>query len=92
MYFVAPNPSLSDFFLLANHVVLMFDQMNDHYTFIGIQMVKNPPAIQETWVPCRDQADPLKKGTATHSSILDWRIPWTTWWAAVHGSQRVGHD
>ena len=41
------------------------------------QMVKNPPAMQETWVRSRGWADPLEKRTATHSSILAWRIPWT---------------
>ena len=40
-------------------------------------MVKNPPAIQETWVQFLGQEDPLKKGMAIHSSILAWRIPWT---------------
>ena len=35
------------------------------------QLVKNPPAMQETW------EDPLEKGKATHSSNLAWRIPWT---------------
>ena len=39
------------------------------------QMVKNLPAIRETWVPSLDQEDPLEKGMATHSSILAWRIP-----------------
>ena len=45
------------------------------------QMVKNLPAMQETmrvtWVPSLVSEDPLEKGTATHSSILAWRIPWT---------------
>ena len=41
------------------------------------QMVKNPPAMQETWVQSLGQEDPLEKGTATHSSILAWKIPWT---------------
>ena len=41
------------------------------------QMVKNPPIMQETWVPPVGQEDLLKKGMATHSSILAWRIPWT---------------
>ena len=36
------------------------------------QLVKNPPAMQETWVPSLDQEDPLEKGMATHSSILAW--------------------
>ena len=44
------------------------------------QLVKNPPAMQETWVQSLGWADPLEKGTATHSSILAWRIPWT-----IHG-------
>ena len=38
-------------------------------------MVKNPPAMQETWVRSLGWEDPLEEGTATHSSILDWRIP-----------------
>ena len=40
------------------------------------QLVKNLPAIQETWVQSLGQGDPLKKGMATHSSILAWRIPY----------------
>ena len=40
------------------------------------QMVKNLPAMQETWVRFLGWEDPLEKGKATHSSILDWRIPW----------------
>ena len=41
------------------------------------QLVKNTPAIQETWVQSLGWKDPLEKGKATHSSILAWRIPWT---------------
>ena len=41
------------------------------------QLVKNPPAMQETWVPSLGWEDPLEKGKATHSSVLAWRIPWT---------------
>ena len=41
------------------------------------QLVKNPPAVQETWVPSLGQEDPLEKGMAAHSSVLAWRIPWT---------------
>ena len=41
------------------------------------QVVKNPPAMQETWLQSLDWEDPLEKGKATHSSILVWRIPWT---------------
>ena len=39
-------------------------------------MIKNLPAMQETQVQCLGQEDTLAKGTATHSSILAWRIPW----------------
>ena len=41
-----------------------------------VQLVKNPPAMQETWVPSLGWENPLEKRTATHSSILVWRIPW----------------
>ena len=41
------------------------------------QLVKNPPATQETWVQSLGQEDPLEKEMATHSSILAWRIPLT---------------
>ena len=40
-------------------------------------MVKDLPAIQETWVQSLGQEDLLEKEMATHSSILAWRIPWT---------------
>ena len=41
------------------------------------QLVKNLPAMQETWVRSLGWEDPLEKGQATHSSILAWRTPWT---------------
>ena len=41
------------------------------------QMVKNLPAMQQTWVWSLGQEDPLEKENATHSSILAWEIPWT---------------
>ena len=49
------------------------------YSWVSIiaQLVKNPPAMQETWVRSLGWEDPLEKGKATHSSILAWRIPWT---------------
>ena len=49
--------------------------------FLVAQLVKNPPAMQETWVRSLGWEDPLEEGMATHPSILAWRIPWTT----VHG-------
>ena len=59
-----------------------------------VQMVKNLPAMQETGVQFLGQEDTLKKGMATHSSILAWRIPWTEEPGGLQsmGSQRVGHN
>ena len=42
-----------------------------------VQLVKNPPAMQESLVQFLGLEDPLEKGKATHSSILAWKIPWT---------------
>ena len=58
------------------------------YSLIA-QLVKNPPAMQETPVQSLGWEDPLEKGKATHSSILAWRSPWTV---LSMGSQRVGHN
>ena len=60
---------------------------------LAAQKVKNPPAMQETWVWSLGQEDPLEKGMATHSSILAWEIPWTEQPGRLQsmGSQRVGH-
>ena len=41
------------------------------------QLVKNPSAMRETWVPSLGWEGLLEKGKTTHSSILGWRIPWT---------------
>ena len=50
-------------------------------------MVKNPPAMQETWVRSLGWEDPLEKELATHSSILAWKIPMDrgAWQATVQG-------
>ena len=57
-------------------------------------MVKNLPAMQETWVQFLDREDDLEKEMATHSSILTRRIPWTEEPGGLQsmGSQRVGPD
>ena len=59
------------------------------WAFLVAQLVKNPPAVWETWVRSLDWEDSLEKGKATHSSILAWRIPWTLY---SKGSQSVGHN
>ena len=66
--------------------------------FLGVsvvaQLVKNPPAMRETWVWSLCWAEPLEEGMATHSSILAWRIPGTEEPGGLQsmGPQRVGHD
>ena len=59
-----------------------------------VQMVKNMPAMQETWVQSLGWEDPLEKGMATHSNILAWRIPWTEERGRLQyiGLQSLGHD
>ena len=46
-------------------------------SFLVAQLVKNLPEMQETWFQFLGQEDPLEKETATHSSILAWRMLWT---------------
>ena len=54
-------------------------------------MVKNLPAMRETWVQSLDWEDPLEEGMASHFSILAWRIPMGrgAWWATVHGVAKI---
>ena len=49
----------------------------DMWDSLVTQTVKNPPEMRETWVLSLGWDDPLEKGTANHSSILAWRIPYT---------------
>ena len=58
------------------------------------ETVKNPPAMQETWVRSLGQEDPLEREMATHSSPLVWKIPWTEEPGRLQsmGLQRIGHD
>ena len=59
-----------------------------------VQLVKNLPAVQETWVWSLGGEDPLEKEIATHSSILAWKIPRTEEPGGLQsmGLQRVMHD
>ena len=56
------------------------------------QTVKNPPAMQDTWVLSLGWEDLLEEGMATHSSILAWRLPTEPGRLQSTGSQRVRHD
>ena len=64
---------------------------SDSWAFL---VVKNPPAMQETWVQSLCWADPLEEEMATHSSIPAWEIPWTEEPGGLQymGSQRAEHD
>ena len=57
------------------------------------QMVKNPPAVWETWVQSLGREDPLEKEMAIHSSTLAWEIPWMEELGGLQsvGLQRVRH-
>ena len=55
-----------------------------------VQMVKNLPPVQETWVQSLGLEDPLEKEMETHSSILAWRIPSTEDWLEPGGLQAMG--
>ena len=65
-----------------------------YWTSLVAQLVKNLPAVLETWVQSLCCEDPLEKGMATHRSMLAWRIPWTEESCGLQsmGLQRVGHD
>ena len=58
------------------------------------QLLKNLPAMQETWVRSLGWEDPLEEGMAAHSSILAWRFPWTEGPGELQSIllQRVGHN
>ena len=71
------------------HSTLLLRGFSCHLNPIA-QMVKNLPAMQETWVWFLGGEDPLEEGMATHSSILTWRIPMDkgAWWATVCGAAK----
>ena len=65
-----------------------------YWASLVAQMVKNPPAMWESWVQSLGWEDPLEEGMATHFSILAWRIPWAEEPGGLQsmGSQRAEHD
>ena len=66
----------------------------DVWASLVAQLVKNLPAMRETWVHSLGWEDPLEKEMATHSSTHAWKIPWMEKPGGLKsmGSQRVGHD
>ena len=77
--------------LLFDHFMSLLTTL---WASLVAQLVKNSPAMQETWVRSLGREDPLEKKMATHSSILIWRILWTDESGGLQsmGSQRVRHD
>ena len=82
------------FFCCYTDYLLLLIQINCTGASLIAQLVKNLPAVQETWVRSLGREDPLEKEMATHSSILAQKIPWTEESGGLQstGSQRVGHD
>ena len=72
LYPTQPNPSKIG---LNNLAVWSIQRAPCHQASLVAQLVKNLPAVWETWVRSLGWEDPLEKGKATHSSILAWRIP-----------------
>ena len=79
---------------LAKGLFIFFGFIHEPAGFLVAQIVKNLPAIQETWVPSLDQEDPLEEEMATLSSTLAWEIPQTEKAGGLQpkGSQIVEHD
>ena len=75
-------------------LIVIYFILSINRTSLVAQLVKNPPAMQETWVRSLGWEGPLEEGMATHSSILAWRIPWTEKPGGIQstGLQRVGHN
>ena len=73
--------------------LLLLPDSGDFGASLVAQLVKNPPAMQETSVCLLGQEDLLEKEMGTHCSILAWRIPWTKEPSKLQsvGSQRVGN-
>ena len=97
--FIAFSKSSLNICKFLDHVMLRPGLENFEHYFASFgasliaQLVKNLPAMLETWVRSLDWEDPLEEGIATHSSILAWRIPWTEEPGRLQslGLKRVGH-
>ena len=68
----SPMPTCS-----RGSVNVFLNEWNPCWASLVAQLIKNPPAMQETWVRSLGWEDPLENGKASPSSILAWRIPWT---------------
>ena len=80
--------------LFSGSLLIVFAWPESEMSMYLAQSVKNLPAMQETQVRSLGGEDPLEMETATQSSILAWKIPWTEEPGGLQsmGSRRVGHD
>ena len=80
--------------LIINYLRTKLGKLSHLWASLVAQMVKNPPAMRETWVWSLCWEDPLEEGIVIHCDILAWRIPCTEEPGGLQSmrSQRVGHD
>ena len=84
MYFIVTHTSVGE----GHDTPLQYS-----WAFLVAQLVKNPPAMRETWVQSLGWEDPLEEGIATHFSILAWKIPWREEPGGIYPwGHRVRHD
>ena len=92
----SPHCPLSFIQFSLSCLFILFLLSTSHFCRASLvaQLIKNLPAMQETWFWSLGQEDALEKGMATHSSILAWRIPWREKPGGLQSveSQRVGHS
>ena len=88
------NCFVSGLYILFPWSICLFTCQYHNWTSLVAQTVKNPPAMQETWVQSLGLEDPLEKDMVIHSSILAWRILWTQEPGGLQsmGLQKAGHD
>ena len=82
-------------FILSIKILVVTSPTTSNWVYsLVAQTVKNPPAVQKTRVRSLGWEDRLEEGTATHSSVLTWRISMDrgVWWVTVHRGFRVRHD
>ena len=94
MWIFLSTSLLPSLYLLLPDLLLIMTLPWTIWASLAAQMLKNLPAMWETWVRSLGWEDPLEKGMATHCSILVWRIPWTEEPGGLQsmGLQRVRHD
>ena len=81
------NQFWTSWWLFSSETHSLLKTLKGSGSSLVVQLVKNPPEVQETWVQSLGREDPLEEGMATHSSILAWRIPMDrgAWWTTVCG-------